>query len=220
VSKLKPVLTYANVIATLALFLALGGGAYAALELPKNSVGRAQIRKNAVTSSKVRNGSLLKRDFKSGQLPRGVPGTAGAAGAAGAQGPQGLKGDAGPQGPGAQSYDMQFDNDQVFHTVASVSGVNVLVACGPATGAVIEVADAGNGIYGWGTREQGGSGDITPATVLAAGGPDPAVLEANGPSFGNLDVVASGGGGKWTRFDFSVIRGSKCNLHGLITPPS
>jgi hypothetical protein len=73
--------TYANVIATLALFIALGGGAYAATRLPKNSVGSKQIKANAVNASKVADRSLLSRDFKVGQLP------------AGAQGIQGPKGD-------------------------------------------------------------------------------------------------------------------------------
>ena len=43
-------LSYANVIATLALFLALGGSSYAALNLPKASVGGTQLKKNSVTS--------------------------------------------------------------------------------------------------------------------------------------------------------------------------
>jgi hypothetical protein len=222
VSKIKTGLSYANVTTTLALFIALGGGAYAAVTLPRHSVGAVQLKANAVTSSKVKDRSLLARDFKANQLQQGNRGPEGAPGATGPQGlpgPRGPQGDAGPQGPGAMSYDMQFDNDQVFHTVASVNGVNVLVGCGSVTGAIIEVADAGAGIYGWGTREQGGSGAITPATVIAATGTDPAMLEANGPAFGNLDVVA-GATGKWARFDFSVIRGSRCNLHGLITPPS
>ena len=42
-------LTYANITATLALFLSLGGASYAALVLPANSVGTRQIRSNAVT---------------------------------------------------------------------------------------------------------------------------------------------------------------------------
>jgi hypothetical protein len=85
----------ALVIACLALFVALGGGAYAAIRLPKNSVGTAQLKKNSVTTTKVKDHSLLKRDFKTGQLPAGP---AGAAGAAGPQGPQGLKGDKGDKG--------------------------------------------------------------------------------------------------------------------------
>jgi hypothetical protein len=38
-------LSYSNVVATLALVLALGGVSYAAMKLPKNSVGGKQIRR-------------------------------------------------------------------------------------------------------------------------------------------------------------------------------
>jgi hypothetical protein len=78
-----PRLTYANVTATLCLFLLLGGGAYAATELPKNSVGTKQLKKGSVTAAKVKSGSLLASDFKSGQLPAGAPGSPGAPGAPG-----------------------------------------------------------------------------------------------------------------------------------------
>jgi len=50
-------LTYANVMATVAVFIALGGGAYA-VGVAKNSVGKKQLKKNAVTGAKVKNGSL------------------------------------------------------------------------------------------------------------------------------------------------------------------
>ncbi len=40
-------LTYANVMATAALFIALGGGAYAAFKVPKNSVGTKQLKNGA-----------------------------------------------------------------------------------------------------------------------------------------------------------------------------
>jgi hypothetical protein len=81
-------LSYANVVATLALFLALCGGSYAALKLPKNSVGSKQLKKNSVTSAKVKAGSLLTSDFKSSQRkalvgPRGPQGETGATGPAG-----------------------------------------------------------------------------------------------------------------------------------------
>lgn len=42
-------LTYANVVATLALFIALGGASYAAIALPAHSVGPVQLKANAVT---------------------------------------------------------------------------------------------------------------------------------------------------------------------------
>jgi hypothetical protein len=72
-----------TVVASVALFAALGGSSYAAISLPKGSVGTKQIRANAVRSSKVKDHSLLARDFKPGQLPAG---------------PRGPKGDAGPKG--------------------------------------------------------------------------------------------------------------------------
>jgi hypothetical protein len=53
--KLCSRLTYANVASTLALFVALGGVSYAAVKLPRNSVGTAQLRKNAVTGVKIKN---------------------------------------------------------------------------------------------------------------------------------------------------------------------
>lgn len=65
---------HSTVVAYLALFAALGGTGYAAFRLPKNSVGAKQIRAGAVRSSKVKDRSLLKRDFKPGQLPTGARG--------------------------------------------------------------------------------------------------------------------------------------------------
>lgn len=114
--------TYADVVATLALFIALGGASYAAIQIPKNSVGAKQLKKNAVTakkikknavtakklrknavnSSKVKDGSLLAKDFKSGQLPHGATGPQGPAGADGATGPQGSAGETGPEGPAGE----------------------------------------------------------------------------------------------------------------------
>ena len=88
----------AIVIACVALLLALGGVSWAATALPRNSVGTAQLKNNAVTSGKVKNHSLLRADFKSGQVPKGP---AGPAGPAGATGPQGPKGPTGPAGPAA-----------------------------------------------------------------------------------------------------------------------
>jgi hypothetical protein len=57
-------LSYANVVATLALILAVGGAsAFAATQLAKNSVGTKQLKKNAVTGEKVKNGSLAGADI-------------------------------------------------------------------------------------------------------------------------------------------------------------
>ena len=70
-SKLRSRLTYANAMSTIAVFVALGGGAYA-VTVPRNSVGSKQLKRSAVTTAKVKNGSLLLGDFKSGQLALGA----------------------------------------------------------------------------------------------------------------------------------------------------
>jgi hypothetical protein len=88
-------------VAFVALFIALGGSAYAASALPRNSVGATQLKSNAVTSAKVKNGSLESADFHAGELPRGPAGQAGPAGAAGAPGAPGVRG---PSDAYASSY--------------------------------------------------------------------------------------------------------------------
>jgi hypothetical protein len=65
-------LSYANVVATLALVLALGGVSYAAMKLPKNSVGTKQIKNNAVTGAKVKKHTLTGKNInlkKLGTVP-------------------------------------------------------------------------------------------------------------------------------------------------------
>lgn len=70
--------SYANIVSTICLFVVLGGGAYAATKLPKNSVGPKQIKagavrakqlaNNAVTGAKVADGSLTGADVADGSL--------------------------------------------------------------------------------------------------------------------------------------------------------
>jgi hypothetical protein len=98
----KQVLTFSNVVSVVALFVALGGSAYAGIQVARNSVGakelkraavtESKIRRAAVTSEKVRDGTLLPRDFAKGTL------TAGGTGATGPTGPQGRGGATGATG--------------------------------------------------------------------------------------------------------------------------
>ena len=107
-SRLRKHLTYANVMATIAVFVALGGGTYAAVTLPRNSVGTPQlkgaavtatkVKNDAVTSRKIRDGSLLVKDFKAGQVPAGKTGARGEIGPTGPPGEPGAVGPAGPAG--------------------------------------------------------------------------------------------------------------------------
>jgi hypothetical protein len=92
------------VVACIALLVSLTGTSVAAVsQLARNSVGTpqlkngavstAKLKRNAVTSAKVLNGSLLRADFKAGQVPAGPQGPPGP------QGTQGVQGVQGPAGP-------------------------------------------------------------------------------------------------------------------------
>lgn len=82
--RIRSRLSYANIVATMALFIALGGVSYAAVTLPANSVGTKQIKSGAVTGAKVKDRSLTAADFRgSVQGPAGPVGPQGAQGAPG-----------------------------------------------------------------------------------------------------------------------------------------
>jgi hypothetical protein len=80
-------LTYANVIASLALFLALGGGAVWAAshkanqvgtgKLKQNAVTAGKIKANAVTQTKIRNNAVTAAKLREGSVNFGklAPGT-------------------------------------------------------------------------------------------------------------------------------------------------
>ena len=61
IGKLLDKLTYANVVATIALIAGLSGGtlgAYAALRVPRNSVGTRQLQAKSVTNGKLANNAV------------------------------------------------------------------------------------------------------------------------------------------------------------------
>ena len=84
-SRLHHHISYANVMATLAVFIALGGSAYAVSQLPRNSVGAAQIKRNAVGSSELRDRGVRLSDV-SASARRSLRGAKGAPGPAGPPG--------------------------------------------------------------------------------------------------------------------------------------
>jgi len=125
----------------MALFIALGGGAYA-LSIPRNSVGPKQLRKNAVTgpkikrgvvtSSKVKDHGLLAKDFKAGELPAGPPGANGERGAEGAPGVSGL--------------------EQVFNSSAANSDIDKI--------AIATCPEGKRAIGGGATHSNAGAGEV------------------------------------------------------------
>jgi len=123
----------AMVVACIALMVALGGTGYAAIKLPRNSVGNKQLRANAVTSGKVRNGSLTAKDFTPNALKRGP------------RGPQGPKGDSAP-GAGGERTAVGFASRdaQAGGGVIAMSGTPTdLIGLGVPAGNVGYVASSG-----------------------------------------------------------------------------
>ena len=78
-----PRASFATVTSLLAISIALGGTAYATSSLPQGSVGTAQLQRGAVTSGKVKNGTLKAVDFARKQILKGAPGPAGPIGPTG-----------------------------------------------------------------------------------------------------------------------------------------
>jgi len=162
--RIRGKLTFANVMSMVAVMIALGGTSYAAIKLPSNSVGSAQIKSSAVknselasssvTSAKVKDGALLAKDFAVGQLPAGPKGATGATGATGAQGSQGLQGIQGPAG--------------TFGTVTSYSETSA-ASIPDGTKQTIDVyCPAGQQAVGGGGR---GDDDFSELTVMTSSRP-------------------------------------------------
>jgi hypothetical protein len=143
-------LSYANVMATLGVFVALGGASYAAVAIPANSVGAKQLKKsavagpkikrNAISSAKVKDGSLQRADFASGTLLQGP------------QGPQGPKGDPGPQGPKGDTGDTGSPGISGYETTQAVA---VGIAPG-ATEEVVKSCPPGKKVLGGGASAGAG----------------------------------------------------------------
>jgi hypothetical protein len=98
---LRARLSYANVMATIAVFVALGGSSYAAIKVTGKSVVNSSltgkdVKNSSLTGDDVKGGSLLSSDFGTGQLPAGPQGAQGPQGPQGAPGAQGLRGERGP----------------------------------------------------------------------------------------------------------------------------
>jgi hypothetical protein len=81
VRKLKSHLTYANVMATVAVFLALGGVATAAFTVPKKSVGPKQLKAKAVTEPKIGDKAVTEGKLGDGAVTNAKIGSAAVDGA-------------------------------------------------------------------------------------------------------------------------------------------
>lgn len=115
----RPRLTYANVMATVAIFLSLGGTAYAAVVITGKNVKNGtleglDVRNGSLTGADIRNGSIdsTKLSAKARSQLKGTPGDAGRAGSDGISGAPGAKGSDGRSGAdGSSGNDGQAGSD-------------------------------------------------------------------------------------------------------------
>ncbi len=183
-------LTYANVVASLALFIALGGGAYAATALPRNSVGPAQLKTNSVGASEIRSRAVRSSEIADRSIQLRDISTNARAALQGNQGPAGAPGPAGPAGPsgvgeraaidsgggralgsalgvthagGSNEYTVQFPRDvSACLYSATLSAVQ--------NGPVLEQPPAGGRI----SAQSAGGANVLVRTYDGAGNPIPA----------------------------------------------
>jgi hypothetical protein len=70
--RLKPLMSRrpsaAILISSAALFMSLGGVGYAAISIPNNSVGTAQLKNNAVSSNKIKNSGVTYKKIRPGSV--------------------------------------------------------------------------------------------------------------------------------------------------------
>lgn len=136
--QLRDRLTYSNVMATVAVFVALGGTSYAAITLPRNSVGSNQIKSSAVSTSEVKDRSLATRDLS--LAARGFL--------------KGQKGDRGPQGPAGQVTTV---NGQVVVKTNVVYKTDSNSVAAEGTSQLTVQCDSGHKVIGGGFRKDAGT---------------------------------------------------------------
>lgn len=98
-------------MSTIAVFVVLGGGAYAAVKAKKNSVVSSSVKDESLTGDDVKNDTLTDADILESTLD-GLQGPQGPQGPVGPQGQQGQQGQQGEQGvPGPTSAGLRNTSD-------------------------------------------------------------------------------------------------------------
>jgi hypothetical protein len=135
-----------NVVAYVALFVALGGSSYAAVRLTpgsvtsralaKGAVTHAKLATNSVNSANIADRSLTSSDFQAGAIIQGLKGDAGTTGTngpTGADGAPGIAGLAGPKGDAGAQGPAGKDGNAAIVAKARMSGGAVSGAHGAST---------------------------------------------------------------------------------------
>jgi hypothetical protein len=187
----------ALVISLIALFVALGGTAYAS-----GLISGSQIKNHSIPAKKLTASAIKSLHRQRG--PTGPPGP---------KGDSGPKGDTGAQGPGAISFTKgDVPADGIQHEVTTIDGLNVVYYC-LGKGVQLDLTAQTGTMYASGDDAMDGT-----LTSIQTSGPS---VSAGGSSTVNLDIVAwAGNVGTLTRFDLGGYYNgiNACNIWGLITP--
>jgi hypothetical protein len=216
-------LTYANVVATGALFVALGGGAYALSGVPDATgvfhgcVSKKSGGLRVVTSARSCHGvkKRHRRIVDPGEfaVAWNQQGRQGGQGPQGNQGPQGA---VGPQGPGARSFATTLDQGTTRGTLVTLNnGLTLTGTCGGSTTAlgIQPTTDITNNVQGSGTDNVG----TTVAQFDVDSGGEKFV-SAN--TTADFDVIARNStvDSRFSRIDAHARFGAPCTFWGIITP--
>jgi hypothetical protein len=138
---LREKLTYSNVMASIAVFVALGGTSYAAMTLPRDSVGARQLKTDSVRTSELRARSVTTNEIRdksvfisdlSDSARNALKGAAGPAGPAGVSlraslnsgGVQVVGNATGSTSIGGGKYSITFERDVTGCTPAATLARN------------------------------------------------------------------------------------------------
>ena len=215
---LRPHLSYANVMATVAVFAALGGGAYAATELPRGSVGSEQLRERAVTRSKLANRSvstrkIVRHSVSLSRLSNRVRARLGRRAAPGRRGPRGKTGPRGPAGIDALgARRVRFDaaaEGAPASTVLDMPGFQLQATCTPVGADVV-----------LGLRARAAEDAVLQASFNVDTGSDPQAPQST--DSGNIQIPLTGGaytdfGGPGTQNGTGYFR---VNARAIVDAPS
>lgn len=232
-------LTFANLTSALALFVALGGGAYAAISMPADSVGARQLKSGAVGTAELRHGAVtltkiaagMQAELRGAVGPAGPPGPTGGAGPAGpagpagsdgATGPQGAIGPQGPAGPGAPvlNYASAATNTD-GHLVYSHGGLDLWDFCHSVSTTQYSDLSAStptsgslayNGLLG--ATPFGGYAGVT--STSGSYGLGATSTESGAARWATIDVYYHRSGELITAHLFNVLDADGCHVYGTV----
>jgi hypothetical protein len=218
-SILKPLFRrHTTAVAYLALFVALGGSAYAAV-----LVTGKNIKDASVTGRDIKNRSLGANKLSAATVSAlaGQRGPAGPQGPAGERGPAGRNGDTGPAGrngdAGAVQFHIHADPNSVSAESPKVAGLSARILCTTPSGPTkvrVQLLSSTGQLDVSGSRSQDGA--LAGAIALTV-----SYYEAGGETSAGVDAIARQlPSGKWTSFQLgSYDRGAQgCDFWGVITP--